>query len=395
MKNLSIFKLSTIALTTLAITPLAFADSIPSVVVTVNNQAVQRGGFQTPVWAGIHDGTFDLYDRNVALGDTRDNEQLISRESVERIAEDGITAPITEEFSLLQPDAPQSSFLTPGGPFQPGSQSSTTLNISDRSAQRYFSYASMVIPSNDAFVANGSPLAHEIFNDRGRFVAKDFIVAGSEVLDAGTEVNDELADNTAFLNQAAPDTGVEENGVITLSEGFADPGSLSYPNGVLNHPVFANADFTADGARTLQFGFRFVDLGGRVRLNASLSPDQEVATKVIDSNASGTATLTAVNGRLLVVNARFRGLNGAPVAAHLHLGQAGVNGPVVLDLTSDLQRNAIPRVRTSASDVIGPLAETDDPFLSLLNELAAGNIYMNIHTAANPGGELRGQLILR
>jgi hypothetical protein len=394
MKHLSTFKLSTIALTTLAIAPLAFADSIPSVVVTVKNQAVQRGSFQTPVWGGIHDGTFDLYDRDIALGDTDANSQLISRESVERIAEDGITDPITEEFSQLQPGAAQTTFLAPGGPLQPGSQSSTTLNINNPSVERYFSYASMVIPSNDAFVANGSPLAHEIFNERGRFVAQNFIVAGSEVLDAGTEVNDEIASNTAFLNQAGANIGTEENGVITLSPGFADPGSLSYPNGVLNHPAFANADFTAQGARTLQFSFRFVDLGGRVNLRGRLSPEQEIATEVIDSRARGRVSLTASNGEQVRVGAAFRGLSGAPVAAHLHLGQAGVNGPIVVDLGAGLRGNSV-NFTVRASDIVGPLADTEDPFRSLLNELAAGNIYVNIHTAENPGGEIRGQVSLR
>lgn len=394
MKLLSKKTLSSIGLMTLAAAPLAFGASIPSVVVTVENQAVERGGFQTPVWGGIHDGTFDLYDRGVALGDRTDNEELISREPVERIAEDGITDAITAEFAQLQLGAPQTTFLAPGGPLQPGSRSSTTLNISDPSLQQYFSYASMVIPSNDAFVANGSPLAHKIFDDNGRFVAEDFIVAGSEVLDAGTEVNDELAGNTAFLNQAAPNTGVDENGVITLSTGFAAPGTLTYPDGVLNHPAFANADFTAEGARTLQFGFRFVDLGGRVRLNATLSPDQEVAPELVESNASGRAFLTARDGDQVRVAAFFRGLTGAPVMAHLHLGQAGVNGPVVVDLTPSLRGNSI-IFNIRAANVTGPLAEAEDPFRSLLNELAAGNIYVNIHTAANPGGELRGQVGLR
>ena len=394
------FKLSTIALAALATSTVANADNyrhrnfIPSVVVTVKNQAAQRGAFQTPVWAGIHDGTFDLYDRDVALGDTDANPNLISRESVERIAEDGITSAITDEFSLLQPGAAQTTLLAPGGPLQPGSQSSTTLNIDNPFVNRFFSYASMVIPSNDAFVANGNPLVHEIFDERGRFVAENFIVAGNEVLDAGTEVNDEIASNTAFLNQAGPNIGAEENGVITLSQGFAKPGALPYPNGVLNHPVFANADFTADGARTLEFGFRYVNLGGRVRLVADLSPDQEVGTELIDSKASGRARLTARNGEQLSIRANFRGLSGTPTAAHLHLGQAGVNGPVVADLAAGLRHNSV-YINVRANDVTGPLAESDDPFLSLLNELAAGNIYVNIHTAENPGGELRGQVSLR
>lgn len=395
MNTLLKTKLTTAIVSTLVFAPAAIADSIPSVVVTVKNQAAQRGGLQTPVWSGIHDGTFDIYDRDVALGDIEVNQNLISRESVERIAEDGITGPITEEFSLLQPGAGQATLVAPGGPLQPGAQVSTTLNINDRTVDRFFSYASMVIPSNDAFIANGNPEAHEIFNSQGHFVAKNFIVAGNEVLDAGTEVNDEIAQNTAFLNQAGPNIGTEENGVITLSSGFAAPDDLSYPNGVLNHPVFANADFTADGARTLQFSFRFVDLGrNRVRFRGTLSPEQEVSPELIESSASGRVKLTARKGELVGVRARFKGLSGSPISAHLHLGQDGVNGPIVVDLGSGLRNNSI-KFTVRADDVVGPLAEAENPFRSFLNELAAGNVYLNIHTSENPSGELRGQVSLR
>ena len=234
----------------------------------------------------------------------------------------------------------------------------------------------------------------KFFNDSGQFVAKDFIVAGSEVLDAGTEINDELASNTAFLNQTAPNTGSDENGVVTLSSGFASPGELSYPNGVLNHPAFGNADFTAEGARILQFSFRYVDLGRRIQLQATLSPDQEIAPEIVDSAANGRAQLFSADGDRVRVNATFRQLSDTPTAAHLHLGQTGVNGPVIVSLAAGLRNNSL-GLTVRASDIVGPLAESNDPFRSFLNELVAGNIYLNIHTAEYPAGELRGQVSLR
>lgn len=396
MKFRSKLSLLSLAVTAVVSAPLATGQtSIPSVIVTVKNQAPQRGAVQTPVWIGIHDGSFDLYDRGVALGDSESNPNLISRESVESIAEDGNTGPISTEFDDLQPGSPQATLVAPGGPLVPGAQVSITLNVDDPDLNRYFSYASMVIPSNDAFVANGNPLVHEIFNDNGQFVAEDFIVAGSEVLDAGTEVNDEIAANTAFLNQAGPNIGDEQDGVIEIHEGFAAPGSLGYPDGVLSHPIFGNAQFTDPGVRTLQFSFRFIDLGRRAALLADLSPTQEVAPELIDSAASGTARLAIINGNRVAIRASFRRLLNVPVAAHLHLGQAGVNGPIVANLNSGLNRNTLRFDNLTEADVTGPLAEADDPFRALLNELAAGNIYLNIHTAENPGGELRGQITLR
>ena len=83
--------------------------SIPSVIVTAENSAPSRGAVQTPIWVGVHDGTFDIYDRNVPLG----SGSLISLESVERLAEDGNTAPISTEFAALLPGAPQATLPRP------------------------------------------------------------------------------------------------------------------------------------------------------------------------------------------------------------------------------------------------------------------------------------------
>ncbi len=361
--------------------------SIPSVVVTIENAAPSRGAFQTPFWIGIHDGEFDLYDRDVPLGASG----LVPAPAVERLAEDGATGPISEAFSTAQPNAPQATLFGPSGPLAPGDRSSITLNV-DPDRDLYFSYASMVIPSNDAFVANGNPRAHLLFNSRGRFVGDGFAVAGSEVLDAGTEVNDEIAANTAFLNQAGPDIGVPEDGTVVLHEGLR--GDLMFPDGVLNHPALMLADFLAMNYRVADISFRFVDLGRTTRFRSTLSADQEVTGALIDSNGRGRAS--AVSRRANRVNLRitFSRLTGPVVAAHLHLGAEGTNGPVVADFSSDVRNRSIVTVIT-AEDVVGPLAGQSDPMLALLNELAAGNVYINLHTAANPGGEIRGQVELQ
>ena len=99
----------------------------------------------------------------------------------------------------------------------------------------------MVIPSNDAFVANLDPMAHAVFDADGNFVGGSFLVLGSSVYDAGTEVNDELPENTAFFGQSAPNTGGDENGTVVMHSGLMPSGS----GGILDDPMFASADFTA------------------------------------------------------------------------------------------------------------------------------------------------------
>ncbi|MEL6715210.1 MAG: CHRD domain-containing protein, partial [Planctomycetota bacterium] len=87
------------------------------------------------------------------------------------------------------------------------------------------------------------------------------------------------------------------------------------------------------------------------------------------------------------------GLSGPITMAHLHLGAAGTNGPVVVNLTPSIFPDGR-RLRTFVlePDLMGPLG--GESFVELLREIAAGNVYVNVHTAAFPAGEVRGQLEL-
>lgn len=363
-------------------------NSVPSVVITLENAQPGRGVFLTPPWIGIHDGTFDTYDggsvASVPLGG----------DEIERLAEDGNNGPLTVTFENRLPNAPQVQGVAgPTGPLGPRDRASVVLNVNP-STDRYFSYASMVIPSNDAFIANGNPLAHQLFDESGNFTGQDFVVSGDETNDAGTEVNDEIASNVAFLNQSAPDTGVTEAlPVVTPSPGFAAPGDLAYPNGVLNYPVFGNGDFNDADDRLLSVSFRFIDLGRRVDFDSTLSTDQEVQAAAVTSGASGLARLRSTAAESLRVIAITRDLSGPIQMAHLHLGPAGSNGPVIVDMGDGIIANGrFVFFRARQEDLTGPLA--DASFVDFLNEVAAGNVYINLHTEEFPAGELRGQVTL-
>lgn len=212
----------------------ANASGQTSVTVTIENLAPPNGGFLTPVWVGFHDGGFDLYDRGAAA-----SQQL------ERIAEDGNTDPLTAAFAASGNGVEQGTLISDFGipPLAPGETATMKFTLDgDDASSRYFSYASMVIPSNDAFTANGNPRAHRIFNRGGHFRGVDFIVWGTDVLDAGTELNDEDPENTAFFGQAMPNTGQDENVGIHTHPGLMFPGS----GGILDDPIFENADFLTD-----------------------------------------------------------------------------------------------------------------------------------------------------
>ena len=97
----------------------------------------------------------------------------------------------------------------------------------------------------------------------------------------------------------------------------------------------------------------------------------------------------------------YEGLEGgAIVGAHLHLGQAGVNGGVIANLCGGTET---PCPATAAggmsgtivpAEILGPGAQGIAPgeFAEVLRAIRAGAVYANVHTTTYPGGEIRGQL---
>jgi len=64
--------------------------------------------------------------------------------------------------------------------------------------------------------------------------------------------------------------------------------------------------------------------------------------------------------------------------AHIHRGAKGVNGPVIVPLDKNGDTYTAPAGRKLTPEQI--------------NDLKAGNLYVNVHTNRNKGGEVRGQL---
>lgn len=223
--------------------------------VTVENLNGEGGLVATPVWVAAHDGSFDTFNTGEAAS-----------VELERLAEDGNIAPLADSFEESEAGVDGVIFGTNGipGVIDPNEVASTILDV-DALTDRYFSYASMVIPSNDAFVANSNPLAFTLFDEDGNFVAPEEIIVGDRVYDAGTEVNSEL--EAAFINQTGPNTGETENGVVTLHEGFI--GSQGNPDGtpiILGGTSVAGtfidpdvADFSVDGFEFLRFTFSEIE----------------------------------------------------------------------------------------------------------------------------------------
>jgi hypothetical protein len=99
-------------------------------------------------------------------------------------------------------------------------------------------------------------------------------------------------------------------------------------------------------------------------------------------NPIGLATFRlGKDKKMMHVRCVANDLTGVINSAHLHMGALGMSGGVMVNLTSMINGNTIVG-SFDASAVTG-----------LWDSLERGSIYLNVHTTANPGGEIRGQLM--
>jgi hypothetical protein len=116
----------------------------------------------------------------------------------------------------------------------------------------------------------------------------------------------------------------------------------------------------------------------------------------VDLKATGTAAFT-VSGTSVNYKITASGLSGDATGAHIHLGGPTANGPVVVPFPAKAINNG-PNgsVTISGSFTSADIKPQTNPTVTnldeLLGQMRAGNTYVNIHTAAHPPGEIRGQI---
>jgi hypothetical protein len=116
-----------------------------------------------------------------------------------------------------------------------------------------------------------------------------------------------------------------------------------------------------------------------VQLKADLKASAEVPPK--DSAGMGTLTGTLnTETNEFTYHIEFSGLTGPAVAAHFH-------GPAAEGV------NAKPQLPIKGSPVTSPIEGKATLTAEQAKDLLAGKWYFNLHTAANPGGEIRGQVL--
>jgi hypothetical protein len=134
-------------------------------------------------------------------------------------------------------------------------------------------------------------------------------------------------------------------------------------------PVFALAVMMGTGYRAVA-----AEKGEAVKIN--LTGDQEVPP--VKTSASGSGTITIGADKSVSGSVTTKDIEGT--AAHIHEGAPGKNGPVIIPLTKGSD---------NATWSVPAGAKLTDP---QYENFKAGNLYVNVHSAAHKGGEIRAQL---
>jgi len=140
--------------------------------------------------------------------------------------------------------------------------------------------------------------------------------------------------------------------------------------------------------------------GNATRFKANLVSTEEVPALFEAGTASFTAEIVA-NDTQINFTLTYQNLTGNPSAAHVHFGQRSVAGGVSYFFCGGGGKPACPANTSGtvtgsvvAADVVGPAGQGIQPgnLAGIIAMMRAGLTYANMHTAAHPGGEIRGQV---
>ncbi len=166
--------------------------------VTVENLAPQNSVSFAPLRFGFHSGTFDAFNNGEVAGDP-----IIS------VAEGGSGADWFPAFAAADPGAVLGSV---GGALTPGATATSMTFLVDSAMNPFFTFASMVIPSNDHFIGNDDPMRYRLFDDAGNLLVPQIDQNAGQIWDNGSEITDPAA--AAFLVGGNNDLRTPQNGVV-------------------------------------------------------------------------------------------------------------------------------------------------------------------------------------
>ena len=188
--------------------------------VTISNNAQVNGLSFTPVFSAFHSDVYNAFD----LGGS-------ATDGLKALAELGMVNPIASELAAADPGATSGVVFPEAGarPLFPGESGEIVVDVDDPETNRFFTFLSMLLPSNDTFFGNSDPV--ELFNIAGEFLGTQVLnITGANLYDAGTEGLDTSAAPFVAGSDATSNPADTSN-LIRGAESLADFGGLSLGNG--------------------------------------------------------------------------------------------------------------------------------------------------------------------
>ncbi len=196
------------------------------VTVTIQNLAPANSISFAPLRLGFGNGTFDSFNNGQSAG-TPPTSAIIS------VAEGGSGSAWFPAFAAAEPSAVLGSV---GGALLPGASASAIFTFDTMSASnRFFTFANMVIPSNDLFLGNDNPAAFQLFNPDGSLAITTITQNAGQIWDANSEVADAL--NAAFVVGGNNSLRTPENVLVAF-----DISELSVFNGLTTAAGYTFSD---------------------------------------------------------------------------------------------------------------------------------------------------------
>lgn len=114
----------------------------------------------------------------------------------------------------------------------------------------------------------------------------------------------------------------------------------------------------------------------------------------VTTTATGTSTVTINDANSTITfNVSVTNLL-SPIMAHIHVGSTSQDNPAfALSLLATAPPTGVFTGVLAAGTAAGSTVVGGETFATLAAHIRSGNAYINVHTVAHPGGELRGQLV--
>jgi len=201
--SISIRSKALIVLSIAGVTAAAHAQPV-QLRVTAQNLAPANSISFAALRLGFHNGTYDSFNNGQASG-----------ASAISIAEGGTGNLWFPAFAAAEPNATLGSVVRPaGGALRPGETAFSDFVV-DPSVNRFFTFGSMVVPSNDHWIANDNPMQYMLFNAMGQLSISAISQFGRQIWDNGSETED--AANAAFLVGSVNANRTPQNGVVSFN----------------------------------------------------------------------------------------------------------------------------------------------------------------------------------